>query len=121
MPHFRLQPRSKRLQHKRFGLNLFFIIGFTQLWFLAQPRKSQHPDGHQRTVTIVGLSQKTYYLRRPMTFGLNNWLKSCFSDISYEVPLFYPATERPDEREWIVTNGLGGYSSSTVCGTHIRR
>lgn len=56
-----------------------------------------------------------------MTFGLISWLKSQYPDLSYEVPLWYPTKEQPDHREWLVTNGLGGYSSSTMSGAHRRR
>jgi predicted glycogen debranching enzyme len=56
-----------------------------------------------------------------MTFGLTNWLKSSFSDLNYEVPLCYPTRDKIDTREWFVANGLGGYSSSTLCGAHTRR
>lgn len=56
-----------------------------------------------------------------MTFGLPSWLKSRYSDLPYEIPVWYPSHDQPDQREWIVTNGLGGYSSSTICGAHTRR
>ncbi len=56
-----------------------------------------------------------------MTFGLNSWLKLQYSDLNFEVPLSYPSREHPDDREWLVANGLGGYSSSTICGAHRRR
>src|SRR6266536_2684606 len=29
--------------------------------------------------------------------------------------------DRPDTREWLTTNGLGGYASGTVCGANTRR
>jgi 4-alpha-glucanotransferase len=56
-----------------------------------------------------------------MTFGLISWLKKQYPDLNYEVPLWYPSKDQPDQREWLVTNGLGGYSSSTVSGAHRRR
>lgn len=56
-----------------------------------------------------------------MTFGLISWLKSKYADLVYEVPLWYPSREQPDHREWLLTNGLGGYSSGTVSGAHTRR
>ena len=56
-----------------------------------------------------------------MTFGLTNWLKSKYSDLNYEVPLWFPSREQPDHREWLLTNGLGGYASSTISGAHTRR
>lgn len=56
-----------------------------------------------------------------MTFGLISWLKSKYSDLVYEVPLWYPSREQPDHREYLLTNGLGGYSSGTVSGAHTRR
>ena len=30
-------------------------------------------------------------------------------------------TDAEDQREWIITNGLGGYASGTVCGVPTRR
>jgi 4-alpha-glucanotransferase len=56
-----------------------------------------------------------------MTFGLPSWFKSRYSELPYEVPVWYPSHDQPDHREWIVTNGLGGYSSGTICGAHTRR
>lgn len=56
-----------------------------------------------------------------MTFGLINWLKSKYQDLVYDVPLWYPSREQPDHREWLLTNGLGGYSSGTVSGAQTRR
>ncbi len=56
-----------------------------------------------------------------MTFGLLSWLKSKYADLVYEVPLWYPSREQPDHREWLLTNGLGGYSSGTISGAHTRR
>lgn len=56
-----------------------------------------------------------------MTFGLTSWLKKQFPDLIYEVPLWYPSREQADQREWLITNGLGGYSSGTVGGAHRRR
>ena len=29
--------------------------------------------------------------------------------------------EEVSEREWLITNGLGGYASATLCGMHTRR
>lgn len=56
-----------------------------------------------------------------MTFGLPSWLKSRYKDLNYEVPVWYPSRDRPDWREWLVTNGLGGYSASTISDAHTRR
>jgi 4-alpha-glucanotransferase len=56
-----------------------------------------------------------------MTFGLPSWLKSRYKDLSSEVPVWYPTRDQPDNREWLITNGLGGYSSSTISNAHTRR
>lgn len=56
-----------------------------------------------------------------MTFGLPGWLKLKYGDMGMDTPIWYPTLDRPDDREWLVTNGLGGYASSTVCGANIRR
>lgn len=56
-----------------------------------------------------------------MTFGLISWLKTRYPDLNYEVPVWYPTSNQPDFREWIVTNGLGGFASGTIAGTHRRR
>jgi predicted glycogen debranching enzyme len=56
-----------------------------------------------------------------MTFGLNGWLKSQHPAIDYEIPLWYPGRDNPDAREWLTTNGLGGYSMGTVSGMNRRR
>jgi 4-alpha-glucanotransferase len=56
-----------------------------------------------------------------MTFGLIGWLRSKYSDLNFEIPIWYPSREQADQREWLVTNGLGGYSAGTVCGSHTRR
>ena len=56
-----------------------------------------------------------------MTFGLIGWLKSQHPEIDYEIPVWYPGKDRPDNREWLVTNGLGGYSMGTVSGAGSRR
>lgn len=56
-----------------------------------------------------------------MTFGLTGWLKSKYSNLDYEVPIWYPSRDKPDGREWLVTNGLGGYSMGTVSGANKRR
>ncbi|CAN5318446.1 amylo-alpha-1,6-glucosidase [soil metagenome] len=56
-----------------------------------------------------------------MTFGLTGWLKSQHRSIDYEIPLWYPSKEHPDSREWLSTNGLGGYSMGTVSGMNRRR
>lgn len=56
-----------------------------------------------------------------MTFGLPSWLKSRYGDLGYEVPVWYPAHDQPDHREWLVTNGRGGYAASTISGAHTRR
>ncbi len=56
-----------------------------------------------------------------MTFGLPSWLKTRYNDLPFEVPVWYPAHDQPDHREWVITNGLGGYASSTISGAHTRR
>lgn len=56
-----------------------------------------------------------------MTFGLIGWLKSQYHDLDYEVPVWYPSKDQADSREWLITNGLGGYSMSTVSSAHRRR
>src|SRR5687767_8828551 len=56
-----------------------------------------------------------------MTFGLPSWLKSKYPDLTYEIPIWYPSHDQPDYREWIVTNGLGGYASGTISGANTRR
>lgn len=56
-----------------------------------------------------------------MTFGLIGWLKSRYPGLSYEVPIWYPSREKTDSREWLVTNGLGGYSMGTISGANRRR
>jgi predicted glycogen debranching enzyme len=56
-----------------------------------------------------------------MTFGLIGWLKSRFADLNFEIPIWYPSREQADHREWLITNGLGGFASGTVSGAHTRR
>ncbi|MBS1997469.1 MAG: glycogen debranching enzyme family protein [Cyanobacteria bacterium SZAS LIN-2] len=56
-----------------------------------------------------------------MTFGLIGWLKSQHPEIDYEIPVWYPGKDQPDNREWLVTNGLGGFSMGTVSGANTRR
>lgn len=56
-----------------------------------------------------------------MTFGLTGWLKSQHRSIDYEIPIWYPGKDHPDSREWLCTNGLGGYSMGTVSGMNSRR
>ncbi len=56
-----------------------------------------------------------------MTFGLISWLKQKHPDLTYEVPVWYPAAGGVDHREWLVVNGLGGYSSGTISGANRRR
>lgn len=56
-----------------------------------------------------------------MTFGIIGWLKSRYRDIDFEIPIWYPTREKPDNREWLVANGLGGYSMGTVSGANLRR
>ncbi len=56
-----------------------------------------------------------------MTFGLTSWLKANYPTLQYEVPIWYPSREQVDGREWLVTNGLGGYSMGTVSGANRRR
>jgi 4-alpha-glucanotransferase len=55
-----------------------------------------------------------------MTFGLTNWLRTNWPDLNYEVAVSYPSRE-PDHREWLLTNGLGGYAMGTISGAHRRR
>ncbi len=56
-----------------------------------------------------------------MTFGLIGWLKSRYPDLKYEIPVVYPSRDKPDGREWLVTNGLGGFSMGTISGANRRR
>lgn len=56
-----------------------------------------------------------------MTLGLPGWLKLQYNDLNYEVPVSYPSHEQRDHREWLTTNGLGGYAMGTVCGASTRR
>lgn len=56
-----------------------------------------------------------------MTFGLISWLKQKYPDLTYEVPVWYPASGAVDHREWLVVNGLGGYSAGTISGANRRR
>ncbi len=56
-----------------------------------------------------------------MTFGLIGWLKSRYADLNFEIPIWYPSREQADHREWLITNGLGGFTSGTVSGAHTRR
>lgn len=56
-----------------------------------------------------------------MTFGIIGWLKSRYRNIDFEIPIWYPTREKPDNREWLVANGLGGYSMGTVSGANLRR
>lgn len=56
-----------------------------------------------------------------MTFGLTGWLKSKYSELDYDLPIWYPSRDKVDGREWLVTNGLGGYSMGTVSGANKRR
>lgn len=56
-----------------------------------------------------------------MTFGIIGWLKSRYRDIDFEIPIWYPSRDKPDNREWLVANGLGGYSMGTVSGANLRR
>lgn len=58
---------------------------------------------------------------RHMTFGLISWLKSRYPDLKYEVPVVYPSRDKPDGREWLVSNGLGGFSMGTISGANRRR
>lgn len=56
-----------------------------------------------------------------MTFGIIGWLKSRYPELKYEVPVIYPSRDKPDGREWLVSNGLGGFSMGTVSGANRRR
>ncbi len=56
-----------------------------------------------------------------MTFGLKSFLKAQYGDIKYDFNIYYPDSHEPDNREWLVTNGLGGYASSTISGANTRR
>ena len=56
-----------------------------------------------------------------MTFGLIGWLKSRHKALDYEIPVWYPSRDKRDNREWLMVNGLGGYSMGTVCGASRRR
>lgn len=50
-----------------------------------------------------------------------SWLKNRYPDLTYEVPVWYPSTSQPDHREWLITNGLGGFAAGTIAGAHRRR
>ncbi|MBN9397329.1 MAG: glycogen debranching enzyme family protein [Candidatus Melainabacteria bacterium] len=56
-----------------------------------------------------------------MTFGLTGWLKSRHRQIDYEIPVWFPTRNQPDNREWIITNGLGGYASGTISTINRRK
>ena len=56
-----------------------------------------------------------------MTFGLTGWLKSKYTELDFEIPVWFPSREQPDHREWLITNGLGGFSSGTVSTAQTRR
>src|SRR5215470_3512416 len=56
-----------------------------------------------------------------MTFGLPSWLKTRYGELGEAVPIWYASHDQPDHREWLLTNGLGGYSSGTISGAHTRR
>ena len=56
-----------------------------------------------------------------MTFGLIAWLKSKYSELNFDIPVWYPARDQADSREWLITNGRGGYASGTVAGANTRR
>ncbi|MBX3073408.1 glycogen debranching enzyme family protein [Candidatus Obscuribacterales bacterium] len=56
-----------------------------------------------------------------MTFGIIGWLKSQYPELNYEIPVVYPSRDKPDNREWLVTNGLGGFSMGTISGANRRR
>ncbi|HEY9758307.1 MAG TPA: amylo-alpha-1,6-glucosidase [Oculatellaceae cyanobacterium] len=56
-----------------------------------------------------------------MTFGLTGWLKSKYPNIDFEIPVWFPSREQADHREWLITNGLGGFSSGTVSTAQTRR
>jgi 4-alpha-glucanotransferase len=56
-----------------------------------------------------------------MTFGLTGWLKSKYRELDFDIPVWFPIKDQPDHREWLVTNGLGGYASGTLSTAHTRR
>jgi len=60
-------------------------------------------------------------LEARMTFGLIAWLKSHYADLNFDIPVWHPAKDQPDSREWLVTNGEGGFSCGTVSGAYTRR
>jgi predicted glycogen debranching enzyme len=56
-----------------------------------------------------------------MTFGLTGWLKSKYPDLDFEIPVWFPSKDQVDHREWLLTNGMGGFSSGTVSTAQTRR
>src|SRR5262249_50958227 len=57
-----------------------------------------------------------------MSFDLKTWLKSQIGDYEPDIPLLdVSAKNAADEREWLVTNGLGSYASASIWGANTRR
>ena len=55
-----------------------------------------------------------------MIFDLKQFLNNKFK-IPYDFNVYNISNHEPDIREWLVTNGNGGYSSATICGANTRR
>lgn len=56
-----------------------------------------------------------------MSFQLDEWLNKHF-EVEVERPFYDPKSIQPaDEREWLVTNGLGSFASGSISGAHCRR
>lgn len=57
-----------------------------------------------------------------MAFDLANWLRSQTGNEALDVPLLdVSRLDGSDEREWLVTNGLGSFASGTVTGANSRK
>ncbi|MBX9685107.1 MAG: glycogen debranching enzyme N-terminal domain-containing protein [Candidatus Obscuribacterales bacterium] len=57
-----------------------------------------------------------------MGFQLDLWLKKQLAAENLEVPFYDPGSIQPDdEREWLVSNGLGSYASGSISGASTRR
>lgn len=57
-----------------------------------------------------------------MSFQLDDWLKKQLGVDEIDRPFYDPKSIQPaDEREWLVTNGLGSYGSGSISGANTRR
>lgn len=57
-----------------------------------------------------------------MSFQLDAWFKNKFGEELADLPVYDPASIHPaDEREWLVTNGLGSYAAGSISGANTRR